>query len=70
MLKDILLKDRQYTIRLEVLEVVSELFDRRLLGAESRRPSGACPRPPHKGDGPPDVELRLTDATTTIERRH
>jgi aminopeptidase N len=66
MLKDILLKDRQYTIRLEVLEVVSELFDRRLLGAV-REAIENDPDPRIRRRAL-DVELRLTDATTTIEK--
>jgi aminopeptidase N len=66
MLKDILLKDKQYTIRLEVLEIVSELFEKRILGAV-REAIEKDPDPRIKRRAL-EVELRLTDAATTIEK--
>jgi aminopeptidase N len=66
LLKEILLKDRQYTIRLEVLETVSELLDRRFL--EAVREAAEKDSDPRVRRRAMEVELRLADTTSTIEK--
>ena len=64
-LKDLLLEDKEYTIRTQVLEVASELLDRRLLAAvKEASEKDVDPRARRRAM---EVALRLEDATS-VER--
>jgi aminopeptidase N len=64
-LKEILLEDKEYTIRAQVLEVVSELLDRRLLAAV-REASEKDPDPRARRRAM-EVAIRLADSSS-VER--
>ena len=64
-LKEILLEDKEYTIRAQVLEVVSELLDRRLLAAV--REAAEKDIDPRARRRAMEVAIRLADASS-VER--
>ena len=62
LLKDILLEDKEYTVRAQVLETISELLDRRLLSAvKEAAEKDIDPRARRRAM---EVALRLSDSTS------